>query len=60
MDENGRKWRQSERNGMAVKNERKEEDERDVKNETENETENEQKPTDDEGEKSDDILSALF
>jgi hypothetical protein len=36
MDENGRKWRQSERNEMAVKNERKEEDERDVKNETEN------------------------
>ena len=34
--ENGRKWRQPERNGMAVKNERKEEDGRDVKNETEN------------------------
>ena len=39
-DENGRKWRQPERNEMAVKNERKEEDEREVKNETENETEN--------------------
>ena len=32
MDENGRKWSQPEKNEMVVKNERKEDDERDVKN----------------------------
>ena len=36
MAENGRKWRQPERTEMAVKNERKEDEERDVENEMEN------------------------
>ena len=44
MDENGRKWGQPEKNGMVVKNERKEEDERDAENEMENEMEDEPIP----------------